>query len=74
MLILWNEGDVDGNQTLREKRDGSRFQLWESDRGRWGVVEIVNNKYKVHLSCTHSEDEAREVLDELSHLPNQSTS
>jgi len=72
-LLEWEVGEKDKNQTLREKRAGGKFQMWESDRGRWGVVEIVNNQYKVHLRCTHSEDEAREVLEKLAPISKEST-
>lgn len=54
-------GTIDDNQTLRAKR-GNR-QLWESDKGHWGVVEIVDNKYSIILECRHREEVARFVFE-----------
>ena len=54
-------GTEDGNQILRDKR-GNR-QLWESAKGHWGVVEIVDNKYSIILECRHRQEVARFVFE-----------
>ena len=58
-LLANEKGDVDGNQPCQEVRAGGRFRLWSSSKGGWGVVEIVNNKYHVHMTTRETESVAR---------------
>lgn len=62
-LLDIKPGDRDGNQTCQEVRKGGRFQLWKTDNGGWGVVEIVNNKYKIHMRISGNESSARDLLE-----------
>ena len=59
-LMNQRECEWDGNQHLIAKR-GNR-QLWESNKGHWGVVEIVDNKYSIILECRHRQEVARFVF------------
>ena len=54
-------GTKDGTQKLVAKKDDR--QLWENEKGKFGVVRVENNKYVVIQRMGAAEDAARKTLE-----------